>query len=47
VGRARYVASENTRDYPPADTDGHHIFEGIEYLPGAEFLRRLIQGTLR
>lgn len=42
---AQYVVSENTRDYPPPDTDGRHIYEGIEYLSGQDFLARLTTGT--
>ena len=38
AGGARYVVSENTRDYPPRQTDGRHVYQGIEYIPGAAFL---------
>jgi len=29
---AQDVVSENTHDFPPAQGDGRHVFEGIEYL---------------
>lgn len=37
-GRARYVVSHNRRDYPPRREDGRHIYQGVEYLGGQEFL---------
>lgn len=40
-GGARYVVSDNRRDYPPRREDGRHIYQGIEYLSGREFLSRL------
>ena len=39
---AQYVVSENTHDYPPAQADGHHVYDGIEYLRGDAFLQMLI-----
>jgi hypothetical protein len=39
--RAKYVVSENTRDYPPRDDNGRHIYEGIEYLSGRTLLRSI------
>jgi hypothetical protein len=45
AGNARYVISENTHHFPRANPDGRHIHEGIEYLPGQEFLARLGNGT--
>jgi predicted nucleic acid-binding protein len=41
---ARYVVSENTSDFPPAQADGTRTHEGIEYVTGDAFLR-LISGT--
>ncbi len=41
---AQYVVSENTRDYPPAQLDGRHVYEGIEYLSSTAFLH-LLAGT--
>lgn len=35
---AKYVVSENTPDFPPANADGHQIYDGIEYLRASEFL---------
>lgn len=44
IGRAQYVISENTHDYPPRQPDGRHAHEGIEYLRGRDFLRLLLSG---
>ena len=44
ASQAQYVVSENTRDFPPRQTDGHYRYEGIEYLSGDAFLHR-IAGT--
>jgi len=41
AGDARYVISENTVDYPPRQTDGRHVYDGIEYVRGNVFLERL------
>lgn len=41
VGRAQYIISENTRHFPPMDTDGRHVYEKIRYLTGDAFLRLL------
>ena len=38
---AQYVISENTRHYPPRQTDGRHVYQGVEYLRGRAFLNRL------
>ena len=43
LGQAQYVISENTRHFPPAGADGHHVYEAIEYLRGQDFLRLLEQ----
>lgn len=40
-GRARYVVSENSRDYPPALADGRHIHEDIEYMSARAFIATL------
>jgi hypothetical protein len=45
VGQARYVVSENTRDYPPRQSDGLHHYQGIEYLSAQAFLARIRAGT--
>jgi hypothetical protein len=45
LGQAQFVVSENTRDYPPPQADGRHVFEGIEYIGGAAFLARLTGGA--
>lgn len=45
IGRAQYVISENTHDYPPRNADGRAVFEGVEYLPGVAFLN-LLTGSL-
>ena len=39
---AQYVVSQNTHDYPQAQADGHHVYDGIEYLRGGAFLQMLI-----
>ncbi|HEY7020178.1 MAG TPA: PIN domain-containing protein [Ktedonobacterales bacterium] len=44
VGGAQYVVSENSHDYPPSQSDGRHVYEGIEYLGGEVFLARLAGG---
>lgn len=41
AGRARYVVSDNTHDYPPADIEGRHIHDGVEYISGARFVALL------
>lgn len=41
---AQYVVSENTRDFPPANADGRHVWNDIEYVTGREFLARLPTG---
>ena len=38
---ADYVVSENTTDFPAADSHGRHVFGGIEYIPGRAFLERI------
>ena len=37
-GGARYVVSNNTRDYPPRQADGRYSYQGIEYVSGDDFL---------
>jgi len=39
--KANFVVSENTRDFPPLDKLGRHIWNGIEYIHPQEFLARL------
>lgn len=43
-GNAQYVISANTLDFPPRNSDGRHVHEEIEYLPGHAFLGRLAKG---
>ena len=38
---ARCVVSENTRDFPPIDDTGRHMYEGIEYLTVDAFIALL------
>lgn len=45
LGRASHVISQNSHDYPPAGSDGRHVYEGIEYLDGEAFLA-LLTGNL-
>jgi hypothetical protein len=40
-GRAGYVVSENTRDFPPADEHGRHVYRRIEYLRAKSFLEMI------
>lgn len=44
LGRASYVVSQNTRDYPPVAHDGRRVYEGVEYLTGESFLSLLTDG---
>jgi hypothetical protein len=46
LGDARYVVSENTNDFPPPDHQGRHVWEGIEYTTGREFLDLVAAATL-
>lgn len=45
ISGAQYVVSENKHDYPPAQADRRHVFEGIEYLSGKAFLALLTGGA--
>ncbi|HEY0380771.1 MAG TPA: PIN domain-containing protein [Candidatus Elarobacter sp.] len=38
---ARFVVSNNTRDFPPLDAAGKHTFEGVEFITYAGFLEEL------
>lgn len=38
---AEYIVSENASDFPPQNTDGEHVFEGIRYVRADEFLARI------
>jgi hypothetical protein len=40
-GRAQYIVANNRRDYPPRQEDGRHIYQGVEYLSGADVLGQL------
>ena len=42
AGKAQYVVSDNTDDYPPPQQDGRHIHQGIEYISGRDFLDLLL-----
>lgn len=39
--QAKYIVSENTNDFPPADSNRQHIWEGIEYIKVSDFLNRI------
>ncbi len=43
AGAARYVVSDNTRDYPQEGVDGRREYGGVEYLSGAAFLTSLYE----
>jgi hypothetical protein len=38
---ASFVVSANTRDFPPKNTEGRHVFEDIEFIECAPFLARI------
>jgi len=40
-GEARYVVSNNTRDYPPRREDGRAVYQSVEYLSASAFLTLL------
>jgi hypothetical protein len=40
--KAQYVISDNTSDYPPLQADGRYAYQGIEYIPGRDFLNMLL-----
>lgn len=42
AAKAQYVISDNTSDYPPRQPDGRHIYQGIEYISGRDFLIMLL-----
>jgi hypothetical protein len=44
-GSAGYVVSDNTKDFPPADSHGRHMFQGVEYLKGRAYLE-VIENSL-
>lgn len=41
-GAAQYVVSNNRHDYPPPQEDGWYVYQGIEYISGEDFLRRMV-----
>ncbi len=41
-GTAQYVVSDNTHDYPPRQSDGHHVHQDVEYISGRDFLAMLL-----
>jgi hypothetical protein len=42
AAKARYVISNNIRDYPPRQPDGRYTHAGIEYISGRDFLAMLL-----
>ncbi len=40
IAAARFVMSENTRDFPQSGADGRRLVEGIEFLTKADFFNR-------
>lgn len=38
VGQAQYVVSDNTRDFPPAQPDGRHVHDNVEYISSTDFI---------
>jgi predicted nucleic acid-binding protein len=38
---ASFVVSANTRDFPPKNAQGRHVFEDIEFIECAPFLARI------
>jgi PIN domain len=44
IGHATHVVSNNTRDYPPPQPDGRHVYQGIEYISARDFLDLLYGG---
>ena len=42
ASNAEYVVSEDRRRYPPADADGGHRYQGIEYMDSRNFRRMLL-----
>jgi predicted nucleic acid-binding protein len=45
AGHAQYVVSENTSDFPPADVQGRHIWQDIEYIQAQPFLEKIAINT--
>lgn len=45
LARAKYVISENIHDYPPPQSDGRHIYDGVESI-GAEAFLSMLSGNL-
>jgi hypothetical protein len=41
AGAAQYVVSDNKRDYPPASGGNKHVYGGVEYMSGADFVALL------
>lgn len=38
---ADFIVSENTADFPPKNSGGMHIWEGVEYIKVPDFLSRI------
>ena len=43
---APYVVSDNRHDFPPANPQGRHIWQGVEYLPARVFLSDILHRPL-
>lgn len=37
---AKFLISNNTKDFPPANTEGLYIYEGIEWITAKKFIER-------
>jgi hypothetical protein len=44
LGGADFVVSDNTRHYPPRQADGRHVYQGVEYVGGRNFLDMFVLG---
>lgn len=41
TGQAQYVVSDNTHDFPPAQPDGRHVYNNVEYISSTGFITLL------
>lgn len=46
AGAVDYVVSDNTRDFPPPDTDGMARYAGITYITSDDFIKGIEDGTI-
>lgn len=46
VGKADYVVSANTHDFPPEDDSRNHTFRGITYIPPEPFITDILHISL-